>query len=228
MRQCAGAEAAGQVGAIEQHAGNPRTAGLVTIDLDVRQWGAGRGRLGVVIVQVRRAEQVFEVVVRIAQGVREGDVIAEIMLDARGRDIDLVASAVVIGQPVVVVAIDGRRRPVDEGNAIVREVVFFLVKVGQGQARGRVQTQAQRWGDAVAAIDDQVAVHDAGTLVHQGHAQRVAVVEGPVEVARGALQARRAAGDVHRSQWRQQWLLADGVDDPGRGAAAEQHGRGAQ
>ena len=88
VRQCAGAEAAGQVGAIEQHAGNARTAGLVTIDLDVRQWGAGRGRLGVVIVQVRRAEQVFEVVVRIAQGVREGYVIAEIMLDARGRDID--------------------------------------------------------------------------------------------------------------------------------------------
>ena len=71
------------------------------------------------------------------------------MLESNRADIGIGSRAVVVCEAVEIAALDLRRRIVDEGNAVVRQIVFHLFVIAQCQARRRIDAYRERRRDSV-------------------------------------------------------------------------------
>src|ERR1700679_3057310 len=143
------------------------------------------------------------------------------MPESYSADVRIGSRAVIVCQAVKIAAVDVRGLTVNEGDAVVRKIVFFLLVIAQCQARRCVDADGECRRNSIGVVVNLIAVHDTVALIHQGDADRGGITQGLVEIARAANVIRLAPRYADRGEWGQQRLLADAIDDARGRAAAE-------
>src|SRR6202012_3805372 len=177
----AGREQVVQVGIIHQCLDRALHAGPVAEGKYGVERRAGRRRRSSIM---RGGFAAIEKVIADARGVGEPKVLVEYRFEQRGADIDSRAGAVIRGQAVVSLARYGDRPAERKGDAVIRNVVLYLVKVFNRERRGLADAEAERRRYAPTAIFDEVAVCDLRLHAHGVETKGVAIGEGIVHIRR--------------------------------------------
>ena len=188
-----------------------------------RVQGCSAGRR--ILAVVRHRIQIGELIVGVTRGVDEGNVIAEFVPETNGADV--VEGRNAIGsEPVVGIARHRGGASIQKWDSRIGTVVLLLVQVCNRQCIGLADADRKCGRDAPTVIPDQIALRYLGGFPHGVEAQRGVAAQRHVAVGRRAIEIVAAEDCGRGFQRRQCRGLADLIDRPTRGAAAEENGRG--
>ncbi len=160
--------------------------------------------------------------------VAQAKIVAVLVVDPDGADVDVGLLVVVVGQAVEVPAVDGRNgllAPEHHGEAVVGQVVLALVEEAPRDLDGGAEADGERRRDAPALDVDLVALGHVVGLAHHVEAQRGHRADGLVDVGLPAEEHVGAAGEGPLVEAARLGGLADLIDDAAGRPAPEQQGR---
>src|SRR4029077_14122439 len=95
------------------------------------------------------------------------DVLAEVMLEPHGADVDLGAEEVAVGETVEILSFHRGGRGEQPRQPVVRRVEFLQMEIVDEQTRVRAQTEGERRSDPDAAVLAGISVGYSVEVAHQ-------------------------------------------------------------